>query len=189
MQKQISVIDNFVDDPIPLRAKALKLDYQESGSYKGFRSTAPNYVPEIDQKLQQILGSKLEYVASSFRTHWTPAGTPCVAHADPHPPLGQVAGALYMDPNAPVSAGTAFFRHKSTGRRTNDPGEYDEFPAPYRYIDLTRYEELDYVANFFNRLVLWNGNLLHSMKNPYGYDVHTARLTMLFFVNLKSEGE
>lgn len=183
MDTSAIIIDNFVLEPDKLRETALMLQYRESDFYKGFRATAPLFIPEIDEKLQKILGSKLEYKGASFHTHYTMAGVPEVVHADPSDTLGEFGGVLYLNPKAPFESGTALYRHKETLIRHGDPCNFEKSPAPWRYLDETRYDVIDFVGNIYNRLILFDGNLLHSMAKPFGYDRYTARLTMLFFVN------
>lgn len=183
MQTNTIVVDSFLEDPDQLRNAALMLDYYDSDKYKGYRAFAPLKLPEIETKLKKILGFDIDFVGASFLTHWTPAGTPEVAHSDPCPPLGEYGGVLYLTPNAPIESGTSIYRHKATLHRYGDPCHYEDAPAPYRYIDMTKYEEVDYVGNVYNRLILFNGDQLHSMRRPFGYDKYTGRLTQLFFLS------
>lgn len=182
--KSYLVIDNFLSNPDEAREIALKQTFIESKYYKGFRATSPNFSQEIDDKLKEVLGSQTNYVGASFMYHYTLAGTPEVYHADPSPPLGEWAGVLYLKPGAPIESGTSLFRHKKTGSVSGDPSHYSSQPPPYCYYDLTEWEETDFIGNVYNRIILFRGDRVHSMRKPFGYSPQTGRLTQLFFLNL-----
>jgi hypothetical protein len=179
------VIDNFLEKPNSAREGALKQTFRVSTSYKGFRSDSSRFSEEIDNKLKSIIGSDLEYVGASFMYHYSLAGTPEVYHADPKPPLGDWGGVLYLTPNAPLESGTSLFRHKKTGMNSGDPSRFSTQPQPYCYLDPTEWYETDFVGNIYNRLILFRGDRIHSMRKPFGYSPETARLTQLFFFNEK----
>jgi len=185
------VVDKFLLDPDSHRAVGLNQKFTESKFYKGFRSTSVFFSPEIEEKIKNLMIShnglrvpKIDWVGSSFLFHYTLAGTPEVFHADPKPPLGEWAGVLYLKPNAPIESGTSLFRHKKTGRNSEDPSLYSEQPAPFCYLDITEWDETDYVGNIYNRMIIFKANRIHSMRRPFGYSAETSRLTQLFFFNL-----
>lgn len=178
------VIDNFLDQPDKSREIALTQTFAESKYYKGFRATTPNFSQEIDSKLKEIFRSGIHYVGASYMYHYSPAGVPEVYHADPSPPLGEWAGVLYLKPNAPIESGTSLFKHKKTGQDSGDPSRFSSQPPPYCYHDLTEWEETDFVGNIYNRIILFKGNRVHSMRRPFGHSPATSRLTQLFFFNL-----
>lgn len=177
------VIDNFLDSPDLSREIALKQTFKESQYYKGYRSTSSTFSQEVDLKLRKILNCHIEYVGASYMYHWSPAGTPEVYHADPSPPLGEWAGVLYLKPGAPIESGTSLFRHKKSGQNSGDPSRFSGQPAPFCYLDVTEWDETDFVGNIYNRLILFRGSRVHSMRRPFGWSVETARLTQLFFFN------
>lgn len=185
MQYSIHVVENFLDQPEKARAEALAQDFTESGSYKGFRSTVTSRSEEVERKINEVMRTTadkpVEFTGSSFMYHYTLAGTPEVYHADTGPSLGDWAAVLFLKPGAPLESGTSLFRHKRTGAETGDPSRFSKSPGPYCYLDITEYEETDYVANVYNRLVIFPSKRLHSMRRPFGHSKETARLTQLFF--------
>lgn len=181
-EARMFMIDNFLENPDAARELALQQVYQENEYYKGFRSTTNHYSEEIDQRIKEYLGQRLEYVGASFHYHYSPAGTPEVYHADPKPGLGDWGAVLYLNPSAPVESGTSLFRHKKTGMTTGDPGSYSELPGPYCYFDPTEWEEIAFIGNVYNRLVLFQSDSVHSMRKPFGSNVGNSRLTQLFFI-------
>lgn len=188
MKPGIMVFDSFLENPDKARAEALTHEFKESGSYKGFRATRPSPSAEIEDKINTIFRASeqkpITYSGSSFMYHYTVAGTPEVYHADTGPSLGDYAAVLFLKPGAPMESGTSLFRHKRTGAETGDPSRFSKLPGPFCYLDLTEYEETDFVSNVYNRLVIFPSNRLHSMRRPFGYSVETARLTQLFFFKI-----
>ena len=78
----------------------------------------------------------------------------------------QWAGVLYLTPNAPQEAGTGIFTEPR-------PGEF---------------ELQDAIANKYNRLVLYRGDLLHrSLLSGFGNSVETGRLTQVFFFDIEGD--
>ena len=92
------------------------------------------------------------------------------------------AGVLFMTPNAPLSAGTAFYRFKDgamceeDGKILNNIDEVDRFSQ-----DLTKWEMVDSVGNVFNRLVLFNAHRYHMSMDYFGDTKENARLFQTFF--------
>lgn len=182
MKSSFMVYDNFLDDPNKARAEALGQQFQESTAYKGFRALSVSYSDEVEGKIRAIFGdSKIDFLGSSFMYHYTVAGTPEVYHADTGPSLGDWAAVLYLKPGAPLESGTSLFRHRRTGNDSGDPSLYSRQPGPFCYLDVTEYEETDFVGNVYNRIILFRSQRLHSMRRPFGHSKETARLTQLFF--------
>ena len=50
--------------------------------------------------------------------------------------------------------------------------------------DITEFEPIDTISNIFNRLVIFNSNLLHSSTNNFGTNKLNGRLTQEFCFDL-----
>ena len=89
-----------------------------------------------------------------------------------------------MTPNAPLSAGTAFYRFKDgatceeDGKILNNKDEVDRFSQ-----DLTKWEMVDRVGNVFNRLIMYRADNYHVSLDYFGKDMHDGRLFQVFFFN------
>ena len=92
------------------------------------------------------------------------------------------AGVVYMTPDAPLSAGTAFYRFKN--------GEYNEEDTKILNTkvdtdkssqDLTKWELVDRVGNVFNRLILFNSKRFHMSMDYFGDTKENGRLFQVFF--------
>ena len=92
------------------------------------------------------------------------------------------AGVLFMTPNAPLSAGTAFYRFndgsmcEEDGKILNNKDEVDKCSQ-----DLTKWELVDTVGNVFNRLVLFNAHRYHMSMDYFGDTKENSRLFQTFF--------
>ena len=121
-------IDNFYTNPDEVREFALKQEFKVRGNYPGQR-TESFLNDSIKKTLRDIL-----YPFAGEVTNWggeytgsfqyTTAYDRSWIHADS---TTDWAAVCYLTPDAPVSAGTGIFRHKSTGcqhydyKRENEP--------------------------------------------------------------------
>ena len=95
----------------------------------------------------------------------------------------QWAGIIYLTPNAPVTGGTGFFKHKKSNIDDYDTeilNNSDELTRD-RY-DNTKWELVSSVGNIFNRLILFRSNQYHMSLEYFGTNIHDARLVQLFFL-------
>lgn len=187
----IIVVDDFYSNPVEVRNFALQQEFNITGNFPGFRTKS---------LLNDTIKDALEYIVSPwggnvtdwFDDEYTGAFqyTTEEHHSWIHSDGGNKwAGVLYLTPNAPISAGTAFYRHKQTRieyfqHKTETPTEQDlRHPYLQDYKDVTKWEMTDYVSNKFNRLVLYRANLFHKSLDYFGKDKHTGRLFQVFFFN------
>ncbi len=84
------------------------------------------------------------------------------------------AGVLYLTPDAPLSGGTALYRHKASGDRFKVGEDHESY-------DYTKWEQVDRVGNVFNRLVLYRGDMFHASLDYFGSTYEDARLIQTFF--------
>jgi hypothetical protein len=107
-------------------------------------------------------------------------------HADAY---NDWAGVCYLTPNAPINAGTGIFKHKETGLirvPKDENGNIDQEILDLVYQDANdwdKWEMVDYVANVFNRLVVYRGDLFHSAVNYFGTGFEDGRMHQTFFFN------
>ena len=161
-----------------------------SGNYPGLRTT-----PFLSQSIFDIIQKSIEFAGgkiTSWENEYTGAFQYTTSrdrswiHADE---TTMWAGVCYLTPNAPLSAGTGLFRHKETGLEfapKNPDGSYDRELMKLIYRDsqdMTKWELTDRVANKFNRLVLYRGDLFHMSLDYFGQDKYDGRLFQTFFFN------
>lgn len=192
---QILVVDDFYQDPDAVRALALEAEYEADLRYfKGLRSKKKFLFPWLKEEFERLLRVRvldwLEQPANgSFQK--TTGKDPLVWHSDTQ----SYAAAVYLSPGRPdtqpshaesVSAGTSFWRHRERTLRRPSPLEginrlmYNEFNLTHP----DNWELVDRVGSVYNRLVLWDAQLIHSATSYEGFTEADPRLVQLFFFNI-----
>ena len=190
--KRCWIVDNFYSNPDDVRSFALEQKYFPGEGAVGHRTKKQFFFEGMKESFQEIMGKKIKengehgwyYPGVNGRFQYCPAGTNTVYHCDEQ----QYAALVYLTPNAPPQCGTTFFRHRETSRRHNrdidwEDGEgYKVFPGN-TFLDKTPYETVDVIGNVYNRLVIFDGGLIHSASEYFGHDINTCRLHHTFFFN------
>lgn len=200
MQSKVIIVDDFYAKPEKVRERALTSIYADIAAtdYPGFASKL-----RLESKaLQTLFGDlvnfdlnvdKSRFTWGGFRFITEESGKYPKVHADV---ATDWAGMVYLTPNAPMSAGTAFFRHKETGfdaPPTNrearalgysDAAEFDDKVIRPDKADLSKWEQIARIEPLFNRLILFRGSeFYHAPIGGCGNSPETARLTHVFFFN------
>jgi hypothetical protein len=144
----------------------LKIPFDRTGGFPGARTEGADeeYQRYVQQKITAIMGVKIDsWKMDSFSFQLCTEDVETWVHKDKD---AQWAGVLYLTPNAPQEAGTGIFTETK-------PGEF---------------ELQDAIANKYNRLVLYRGDLLHrSLLSGFGNSVETGRLTQVFFFDIDGD--
>lgn len=178
----ISVIvkDEFYANPFDVRACALLSSFNVKGNYPGMR-TRPFLNDGIFQAIQELVQRRIvHWPQDSYNGafQFTTETDKTWIHADY---TTNWAGVIFLTPDAPSDAGTAFFRHIPTG--------YYECPADLSRHDVfdkdatnySNWECTDRIGNIFNRLILFNGNRFHASAKSFGDKKENSRLFQTFF--------
>lgn len=197
------IVDNFYDNPDLVRSLALEQDfYPNIKAYKGLRSTRFLF-PGLKEKFEKLLGKPI----SNWLNHGANGVFQITKYTDPlvyHSDYQSYAAAVYLTPNAPLSAGTSFWRDGKYGcrRPPTHPLEKDRFDndearnkasgdiySEYNLLtnDGTNWELVDKVGSVYNRLVIWDAQLIHSASsytNFTGTQANDSRLVQLFFFDI-----
>lgn len=178
MNTDIIVVDEFYTNPIEVRKFALIQDFNVLGNYPGFRSksllteSTRNTIQNIIfPHGGQIIDWKVDNGGYTGAYQYCTANDSTWIHADIY---NIWSGVCYLSPEAPLNSGTAFYMHKQTYQRYYT----DNFFDGSNYDD---WEQTDYVANVFNRLVLFKGCMFHASKNYFGSNKLDSRLIQTFF--------
>ena len=187
------VIDNFYNNPYETRKFVLTQEFMVRGNYPGQRtiSYASKQLKDTIQKYVEPFGGKIidfpipdenslnangiyngsfQYTTSRDRS-WV--------H---HDGFNNWAGVLYLTPNAPLSAGTAFYNFydgctcKKDMEILGSKEETDKWSQ-----DMTKWKEVDKVGNVFNRLILFNSFRFHMSMDYFGDSKENGRLFQVFF--------
>ena len=179
MRTNLVVVDDFYSNPDGVRQFALQQEFKQRETFPGPR-TQSFINDDVKTTIQNIIfnyaGKVLNWndrdgLTGSFEMEM--AKDRSWIHTD-H--FNTWAGVLYLTPNAPLSGGTAFYRHKKTGAtRAHELKEYDS-------QDMTKWEVTDIIANRYNRLVLYHSDLFHNSIDYFGQSKENGRLFQLFFL-------
>ena len=116
----------------------------------------------LQQNIQKIIGkpiasfSQYEENGRFSLSHRT---TPVSLDTKPY----QYAGIVFLTPNAPVTAGITMYKSK---------------------INSTEVEAVDIVGNVYNRIVLFNAKMIHSVTHHFGSETEDGRLIQQFAFDL-----
>jgi FkbM family methyltransferase len=192
--KRFFCVDDFYEDPYDVRQLALSAEYFEGEGAVGSRTRKQFLFEGLKERFEEIMGKKIldhtedgmgwfdSGVNGRFQT--CKAGTPLVYHCDAQ----MWAGMIYLTPDAPPQCGTTFFKHRNTGIRHHkqinwNSGQGIEVFNQKTFLDGTPYEQVDKIGNVFNRLVIFDGGLIHSASEYFGWDLESSRLFQMFFFN------
>jgi len=178
----LTVVDHFYTHPDKVREFALSQQFNEHPKFhKGKRTETQYLFPNLKKRFESILGHKI--------TNWTVygvnscfqsciAGEQLVYHFD----VQQYAGIIFLTPDAPPESGTTFYRSKYT-KNMKVNGDYDQV---FRtgVLDPSQFDVVDVVGNKYNRLVLFDAQLLHAASSYFGDSIENGRLFQLFFFDV-----
>ena len=98
-----------------------------------------------------------------------------------------VAGILYLSPDAPISSGTTLYK-------CNDYNGWASLPIN-QMMQINRVEEkelhdkifspVDVIGNVYNRLVMYKGDIFHKSNDYFGSTMQDSRLTQVFFLKFE----
>ena len=188
------VVDNFYNNAQGTRDFILTQEFSVRGNFPGQRtiSYATQHLRDVIQAYVAPFGGKItefpmpltqgkieEKAIYNGSFQYTTSRERSWIHADG---WNNWAGVLYLTPDAPLSAGTAFYRFKN--------GEYSEEDAKLLNTkdqtdncsqDLTKWDQVDKVGNVFNRLILFNSKRFHMSMDYFGDTKENSRLFQVFF--------
>jgi len=189
MRVNALVIDDFYAEPEKVREFALNQEFKVRGNYPGQR-TVSFLNDSLRKKLQDILypyaGNITDWggeYTGSFQ--YTVAADRSWIHSDS---TTDWAALVYLTPDAPLTAGTGIFKHKSTGLMNwdyrNKTQEYLKTAPPGDdFQDMTKWDMVDRFGNIFNRLVMYRADNYHMSLDYFGNNKENGRLFQVFFFN------
>lgn len=189
MRVNTLIADAFYENVDDVRKFALSQDFGVRGNYPGNRtiSFANNGIKNYINNLIQPFAGDITYWSTDEYNgayQYTTSRDRSWIHSDQ---TTTWAGIVYLTPDAPLSGGTGLFRHKETGLESTpklDNGEVDTDLLNVIYNDsqdMTKWELTDRIANKYNRLILYRGDLFHMSLDYFGQDKYDGRLFQTFF--------
>ena len=182
MKDSIHVIENFYNNADGVREYLLKASFNVTGNFPGFR-TQSNTNDGTKKYFEKIIGKEITH----FPTHsggkqyngafqYTTSEMKTWIHRD----CTSWAAIIYLTPNAPPSAGTAFFKHIETGKEEAEDKEIQK-KMDRDSNDQSKWELVDFVGNKYNRCVIFRGKRSHKSMGHFGTCLEDGRLFQLFF--------
>lgn len=200
------IIDGFHPDPDALIADAASREFGHAGKYyPGVRADAPaehlqpcqGVIGEVLSRAFGYAGARLAETTYSMVTT-RPEDLSAIQRLPHYDGLDENRIALLHYLTGPEDAGTAFFRHRSTGfeiiteerfpaYRDALKGEYPDGPPAGYFSGDEVFERIDEVEPRFNRAVIYRGLCLHTGLVPethtFQANPRTGRLTINTFLN------
>ena len=189
MRVNTLIVDDFYENPDEVREFVLNQDFDVRGNYPGQRtkSFANDNLKEYLNNLIRPFAGEITYWSDDEYNgayQYTTQYERSWIHADS---TTTWAALVYLTPDAPISGGTGLFRHKRTGLESAPilpDGERDDKLLDSIYVDsqdLTKWEMTDRLANKYNRLVMYRGDLFHMSLDYFGTNKENGRLFQTFF--------
>ena len=189
MKKNIIIVDNYYNNPDELRQFILTQNFQVQGNYPGLRTKS--FARQTDKEyLEKIIGKKISWFNMDKNSknyngsfQYTTKDMKSWVHRDPT----DWAGIVYLTPDAPLDAGTAFFRHIETGMESTPPGTDKNIVQKMDNDsnNMSKWVMIDRVGNKYNRLVLFRGTRSHRSMTYFGDNKTNGRLFQVFFFNIQ----
>ena len=187
MTSNLIVLDDFYTNVDQVRKLALSVPYEVKGNYPGQRSD-PHIAPGVKPMFEKLLGLPITYWPED---KYNGAFQYATAKEDSwvHRDATDWAAIIYLTPDAPVSSGTAFYRHVDTGLdlipEGVQPGIQAQMDRDSQRMD--KWTEVDRVGNIYNRCVIFNGRRSHRSCDYFGDSLENGRLFQLFFFNTQTQ--
>ena len=189
MRTNLIIVDDFYNNVDEVRKFALSQNFHATGNYPGVRTGCliNDSTRENIQKIVEPHGGKItdwlesdEYtgafqMTTSVERSWVHSDN--VNKSYIFDSCTYWGGVLYLTPDAPLEAGTSFYRSKLNNSIYNhDNDELNQYSQ-----DMTKWDVATEVKNIYNRLILFRGDQWHSSTTYFGQDHETGRLTQVFF--------
>jgi hypothetical protein len=197
------IVDDALPDPLAVRARALARQDWSLGyphrpeSWPGMRvipGLEPEELAHVEALVRKATGAKKLWVESA------PDGTQlnhnCVqvvgegeCEARPHTDsrkLCKYAAVLYLNPGVPEDCGTSFYRQRLAsgqlgGNIVTGPHANLVEALGARFVPHNSFVEDLRVPHRHNRLLVYQGNLVHSATSYWGHELEEKRMAAVFF--------
>ena len=197
MPTSFIVVDDFLDDPYPMRNAALQLNYPEvQGPYPGRNSTQQINIEGLHEEISRLVGEPLLPMShNQAHGQCRIALASDVGTAKVHVDASHWSGILYLSLPEDCRGGTEFFRHIPTNTERapfSDQECFEKFGVPSAKQwtadvldndtnDDSKWEMTMRIPMRFNRLILLRPWLWHTAGESFGDKPENGRLVYLMF--------
>ena len=206
MKNKLIVVEDFFDDPDSVRRIALDtinslncnglndIGYHYPGHRSGHISDcAPHIFEELKSKVEFHTRVKFSFFKGYF--HMTNGSHGCGSvHYDRY----DLAGVVYLNEFYPQNTGTKVVKSLVPGIRelpellvnfveAHQTKDYDIVQNQAKLkkeLNKKYYKDSIVVHGEYNRLVVYDGRMLHSPDNYFGFNLYNSRMTIAFFGNV-----
>lgn len=189
MRVNTLIIDDFYTNVDEVRQFALSQDFGVKGNYPGQRTNSfadDGIKSHLNNLIRPFAGDITYWTTDEYNGayQYTTQYERSWIHSDS---TTSWAALVYLTPDAPLSGGTGLFRHKKTGLEMTPKlpnGEIDRKLLDEVYVDaqdITKWDMTDRLANKYNRLVMYRGDLFHTSLDYFGTNKENGRLFQTFF--------
>jgi hypothetical protein len=180
VNRTLVIVDDFLPNPDTIRDLASQQVFTQMGS-AGKRSTQQFHTMIDPEIFGQLLGIRIadwgKYPING-RFQFCTSEDPIVRHAD----LQKYAGIIFLTPDAPVEAGLSLVKSRVTGARRMPPDAAESSRTfEKNFFDSTKWDTVDKIGNIYNRLVLWDAQMIHAASCYFGMGQNDGRLFWMFF--------
>lgn len=181
----IQTFDNVLVDPEAYRREALAQPFSSvvlgPVTFHGIAQSPTRELLEwIERKFTDI---PVGPMTTFLRRSGAGQAEPNYIHTDRD--MGAITGILYLNPTPAPGDGTAFWRHRPTGRQHSVATDALHLQREWMdWRDPELWERVSTVEAIFNRLILFPSPLFHSRALPenYGATPDAARLIQVCFL-------
>jgi hypothetical protein len=193
------IFDNFLPFPDKAREWALSHDFYDAeefskriGTYTSWPGIRTDHVMDLDRGYADVvLGRFAELARTCFRDGELSIRSyfQVCREQDGDSWIHQdndvdIAAVLYLNPYAPVSAGTSLYRCndiEAWGKLSiDDMKKINRVEKKELYDNM--FTPVDIVGNVYNRLIMYKGDIWHKSNDYFGSDKYDGRLTQVFFL-------
>ncbi len=198
MPTSVIIVDDFLEDPDPFRATALRLTYSnEQGAFPGRNSVERINLEGLDQYASELVGEPLKAIGaplSHAKCRITLANDKGRAHV--HTDTSHWSGILYLSRPEDCRSGTEFFRHRATNSDRAPTNAAELAKMGFNSVDQVHdiiardsnnpdaWEPTMTVPMRYNRLVMLRPWLWHTAGPGFGDRLENGRLVYLMFFTL-----
>lgn len=173
-KQNIIIIDNFYEDPNGIRELGKNIEQIAS-------ITHPNkYFKSIFEKILGFEIDNLNTYESENKFVSSNSSDPITIDTKSY----EYSAVIFLTPDAPINSGITLYRSKHTKKMS-----VSEFEKTTVFQngnqDITEFEPVDIIGNVYNRLVIFNSQLIHAITHNFGTNVNNNRMVQMFAFDTK----
>ena len=177
-KQNVIIIDNFYEEPDNVReiGKSMNPTLNMTHSSKYFKP--------IFEKLLGIEIDTFNKYDNENKFVSTNSNEPIIIDTKNY----EYSAIIFLTPDAPVNTGITLYRSKHTKKMTvSDSEKTTVFQNGNQ--DITEFEPVDVIGNVYNRLVIFNTQLIHAVTHNFGTNLNNNRLVQMFAFDTKKQSD